>query len=600
MKFGILLLGVFLSVSTTLFSQEQDYLWPTSASPYLSSTFGETRAAHFHAGIDIKTWGREGYRVFATKDGIIHRIGIFARGYGRVIYLKHTDGTYSVYAHLQRFRDDIQSYVDSVRMINHQFEIDLEVHSLNIQVGQGEVIGYTGSTGIGPPHLHFEIRNEHDEPINPLLTNLAVPDNIPPRISSLQVFPLSDSTLIEGVKSPRIYYPEGNTRIPIQASGPIGLAVSVSDGANEVTNRYAVFELGLAQQEDTLFYQKIDQFNFEETETMFLDRYPAPGQHQRSYQKLFKTDGPEIPFHEIIESQSIIIPQDSTSTYEVFAKDIYGNTTKIHVEVIRSSATGLGTTEIRPPHKWHWTEDWVTHTGFSAMNLEQFDFGIEWDSSSQQQILPHGESLYLFDRILPEKHSRIRTPDQNLQVHFTPNTFFDTLTVALTTGFIDEQHYIAIHPASKIARKNYKVEYYFSKNFNPEVTYQLFKIDRNRDRLIHMDSYMIGRTLHGWPDEIGEFLVLPDSTGPELSSPSIKETSYGTWVVEISAIDSLSGINYQESSIIVNGKKGITEYDFEEDKLIYIHPGFTPKKENIIQVTAKDKAGNHVTSTYQM
>src|SRR5690625_2760157 len=55
-------------------SDTTHYLWPTDASPYISSTFGETRAAHFHAGLDIRTWGQEGYRVFATRDGIISRI----------------------------------------------------------------------------------------------------------------------------------------------------------------------------------------------------------------------------------------------------------------------------------------------------------------------------------------------------------------------------------------------------------------------------------------------------------------------------------------------------------------------------------------------
>src|SRR6056297_2382524 len=82
---------------------QAQYSWPTEASRYLSSTFGETRAAHFHAALDIKTWGRKGYEVYATRDGVVDRIAIGPRGYGKVIYLKHDDGSYSVYAHLLSF-----------------------------------------------------------------------------------------------------------------------------------------------------------------------------------------------------------------------------------------------------------------------------------------------------------------------------------------------------------------------------------------------------------------------------------------------------------------------------------------------------------------
>ncbi len=83
--------------------QKAHYLWPTEASPYLTSTFAETRSAHFHAALDIKTWGQRGYEVYATRDGVVDRIAIGPRGYGKVVYLKHNDGSYSVYAHLLSF-----------------------------------------------------------------------------------------------------------------------------------------------------------------------------------------------------------------------------------------------------------------------------------------------------------------------------------------------------------------------------------------------------------------------------------------------------------------------------------------------------------------
>lgn len=157
----------------------QPYLWPTDSGQYLSSTFGETRSAHFHAGLDIKTWGQEGYRVFASRDGILHRLLITERGYGKAIYLQHADSSYTVYAHLQRFNDNFQHIADSIRMQDHSFEMDEALSSQQIKVKQGDVIGYTGSTGIGPPHLHFEIRDASNNPINALTKGLEVKDEIP-------------------------------------------------------------------------------------------------------------------------------------------------------------------------------------------------------------------------------------------------------------------------------------------------------------------------------------------------------------------------------------------------------------------------------------
>lgn len=116
--------------------------------------------------------------------------------------MQHNDGTYTVYAHLQRFLPELQSYIDSVRLINHQFEIDLDIKAQNWFFDQGDVIGYTGSTGIGPPHLHFEIRDQFERPINALLTDLKIEDSIPPNVSAVLVIPMSDSTLIEAANFP--------------------------------------------------------------------------------------------------------------------------------------------------------------------------------------------------------------------------------------------------------------------------------------------------------------------------------------------------------------------------------------------------------------
>ena len=47
----------------------QDYHPPVDFKMLLSGTFGELRGNHFHSGIDIKTEGVEGQKIYSIADG---------------------------------------------------------------------------------------------------------------------------------------------------------------------------------------------------------------------------------------------------------------------------------------------------------------------------------------------------------------------------------------------------------------------------------------------------------------------------------------------------------------------------------------------------
>ena len=594
-----------VTFSNLSFGQKQDYLWPTDASQHLTSTFGETRSAHFHSGLDIKTWGREGYKVFASKDGIVYRLAISVEGYGKVIYLKHNDGSFTVYAHLQRFNDTLQAYIDSVRMQDYSFETDVIVENLDMKVSQGDVIGFTGSTGVGPPHLHFEIRDSEDNPINALRSNLKVEDTIAPTISAMLVFPISPEATIRGSKFPQLYYPSkddsGNVNFgTIEANGPIGITVSNFDEANGVTNKYATYELGLLQGEDTLFFERLDEFTFKEDDVMFTDRIPSMGASRRSYQTLFKKDGPENPFYIKVTPKSILTPDDSNRVYRIITNDFYGNHTSAEFSVKKSRDNiSSGTYQPEFMHEWFWTEDWF-HNGLETIYLKNPDFGTTWIPERNQRILFDGEKQIMWGRITPSDPYKLNTTDQNLSLYFPRDTFFDTLSIASYTGLMDGYPYINIQPGMIPARKEFKIEFYLGNDFLAGNEYQLFRVDRTRDRITYVDSKLIGRTVHGYPSNLGEFIIMPDNDPPVLQTPKIIRTEFGKWLIHISAEDALSGINFRDSNAYVNGERGILEYDNEEDLLIYYHPEFIPKKENIITLTVFDKAGNKITQSFKV
>ena len=176
---------------------EKPYAWPLTFHDGVSSTFQEFRSSHFHAGIDVRTFQRTGFPVLAVADGVIERISISNRNFGRCLYLRHADGRYSVYGHLEKFRADLEA--QGVRMQLGRGEKYFAACALPspLAVRRGEVIAFSGESGAGFAHLHLEIRNQFDEALNPLplIGNLS-PDEHQPRTEGECLLRSRGSTMI--------------------------------------------------------------------------------------------------------------------------------------------------------------------------------------------------------------------------------------------------------------------------------------------------------------------------------------------------------------------------------------------------------------------
>ncbi|GAB4537105.1 MAG: M23 family metallopeptidase [Roseibium sp.] len=87
-----------------------------------------------HRGVD---WSApRGTPIMAAGNGVIQKAG-WSSGYGRRIELRHTNGYTTTYNHMTGFAKGIGE---------------------GVQVTQGQIIGYVGSTGLSTgPHLHYEV-----------------------------------------------------------------------------------------------------------------------------------------------------------------------------------------------------------------------------------------------------------------------------------------------------------------------------------------------------------------------------------------------------------------------------------------------------------
>ncbi len=266
-----------LSLSAAVSGSGQEYLWPTDASRALTSSFGEFRPRHYHAAIDIKTWNRTGYRIFAIEDGYIMRARISAFGYGKAIYLKLKDGNIVIYAHLQNFFPELEAFLNRIRLERESYEIDHHFTSGQFPVKKGQVLGHTGQSGIGYPHLHFEIRNSRNMPVNPLQYYPSIiKDNIPPRMYEAALFPWDDQSTLN-MKTDTLTYPlqgSGISTIPdtLLLSGKTALALKVYDQADGVPNRFSFYNARMWIDDSLVYSVQYDIFSYALSYKIELDK----------------------------------------------------------------------------------------------------------------------------------------------------------------------------------------------------------------------------------------------------------------------------------------------------------------------------------------
>src|SRR5882672_605778 len=150
--------------------------------------FGDYRIGHFHAGFDLGTGRKVGRRVLAPEAGWIERVRSSGVGYGRSIYLRIADGRTLQLGHLDAFAGPLAEYVRHAQDSTGQYEQDLWPSTSQFPVRAGQIIGWSGESGAGGPHLHFEIRRE-DVAYHPQLAGLMVVDNVPPKLATLTLEP---------------------------------------------------------------------------------------------------------------------------------------------------------------------------------------------------------------------------------------------------------------------------------------------------------------------------------------------------------------------------------------------------------------------------
>ncbi|MDO9511064.1 MAG: M23 family metallopeptidase [Bacteroidales bacterium] len=249
--FQTLFLVVFVGMLSTAQTNgvKPLYINPVNIPVRLAGTFGELRANHFHGGIDIKTQQVEGKPINVIADGFVSRISISPIGYGKTLYIEHTDGRTSVYAHLKDFNPIIKSYTQKEQYSRESYAVELYPKRNELKVTQGDLISYGGNSGSSEgPHLHFEIRETAMQvPLNPLDYGFYVKDFIRPTISLIKVYPHGKQSQVNKSFNASVFNLSGwgpNYRLrdydTIQIAGLASFGITTYDLLNDESNKNGV------------------------------------------------------------------------------------------------------------------------------------------------------------------------------------------------------------------------------------------------------------------------------------------------------------------------------------------------------------------------
>ena len=529
----ISLLSRYNNSSGQTLMEPYDFHPPLGIPMYLSGNFGELRSNHFHHGIDIKTQQVTGKKVYSVYDGYLSRIKIKSGGYGKSLYITHTNGYVSVYGHLNKFMPEIENYVKKNQYERKSFEVDLYPHKDEFPVKKGQVIALSGNTGrSGGPHLHFEIRDSKDQqPLNVLKFNFDIQDNIDPKIYNVAIYPIDNNSTIDSknqkliVEAERInnHYSIKTDKI-INVYGKIGFGVEVSDYLDGSNNKCGIYSIDLFINDTLIYTCQLDRLSFDESRYInsHID-YEEKIKNNKKIHKLFLEPNNKLSIYKNLKNRGVYrFMNDAINRIKIFTKDVNQNTSVLTFLVITNSQNiPDNTANINP--------NFIKTFNYFSPN--------KYENDEVKIILPK-DALY-----------------DNINFKYS----------SITNDTMEYSYIHCIHDEFTALHKNYTLSIK-AKNLSEDLYQKALIVFIDKDSNIisqggeWQDGFVIAKT-----GTFGNFKILIDTITPEISPLNINNNEKSN--IAFSVTDNMSGIKTYNGYI--DKEWALFEFDAKSNTLRY-------------------------------
>lgn len=549
----------------------------------LSGTFGEQRGGHFHAGLDLSTDEEIGHPVYAALPGRIVRVRSSGVGYGRSVYLLADDGRLLVYGHLDAFDEPLASYMDSVQAATARYEQDQWPDAARFRAVAGQRLGWSGRSGTGPPHLHFEIRRG-DVAYNPLLAGVSVADTTPPLIRQVVLDPLDLDATVEGDVVPvtratsgaaDTFAMSGSARLlvgaaDVRANGRLSMApwrVRLSGDGGRVECRF-----------DSVSWAE----GMSEVDWVYDRGFRSPGSENAML--LWAPAGfrPRV----LRSSADSTLPAGvvRAGTFRLEVEDAAGNLAVRDVVLRPRAPAPAGARRARSGR-----EQTARSRRFEALDPT-------WPEDA-------GRSARAAIRSGAELVERGGDRLGAFRWEFGPRTFFE---VPPAIGFCDLSHpgsrgelrpaggAVALHPLLLPVRTPFRIS--AAPPWPPERSVGLYRDSGEGWEWIGASLDSATRELSAETRRFGRFALLRDVKAPRIEPAMPPRTPppwpYPCWALEAKLDERGSGVDATATTFIVDGKRVPSEWDAEVATLRWrpLHPPSRGKHH--YEVVAADRAGN--------
>ena len=565
---------------------------------------GELRATHFHAGLDIKTGGKSGVPIYSSDEGFIWRIKVSSSGYGKVLYIKHKNNYITVYAHLQQFSSKLEEYTIEQQYQKKSYAVDLSPISGKFKVQKGEIIAWSGNTGASSaPHLHFEIRDSKNQPVDPLYYFYfpRIKDDIPPKLFSLGLFAENEkshvSNDIQRKSFSLVRRGKGKYRYrdTIYALGNIRAELYGFDTANGVHNKYGINKLHIINNDTSIFFYHIKKVPFSVSRQVNLfTNYSQWVQTGKRFIKCYIEKQNRLPFEQYEKSPSIFIEKGKVYHLELRAFDSEGNLSTAHIFIKGKKRKNKTKRTKRIQVIKHYLS-FLSNSPTARLVFLQDTIAIKkWSKSSNQYVflwdLRKGIPLQIerSQKFMASPVHYTVVPDKEVvfkedwgEAKFFKNTLYDTLYLSLEKR---RKRNFSIGKNTQLLRNKIELTFYFNKApLSPPLSqWAAYRNNRYLGGQVVSDTKLVVNS-----SSLGNFHVRKDSISPRIKW--LGKNKKGD--IQLSIRDRLSGIKTYTATI--NKRWLLMSYDPKNGRLTSIQrPSSKIPLKGELFVLVEDQCGN--------